>query len=201
MVFPGFSLSLSFPCFYSFLSCSAFFSLSCSALSRTSTDTRHNLTICTQKATRFNKGPRRSRCCGQASYSLSCSALFFFLSCSALSRTSMAPRNALRLPEDDNENTRHLLTICTQKATRFNKNSRRSRCCGQAGYSLRASTKIRTAAGVAVKLATACKTTKKTRCFFTKAAAFSRLTKFIRLSDRSEPEFDASVHSRAVVRG
>ena len=135
MVFPGFSLSLSFPCFYSFLSCSAFFSLSCSALSRTSTDTRHNL------------------------------------------------------------------TICTQKATRFNKNSRRSRCCGQAGYSLRASTKIRTAAGVAVKLATACKTTKKTRCFFTKAAAFSRLTKFIRLSDRSEPEFDASVHSRAVVRG
>ena len=135
MVFPGFSLSLSFPCFYSFLSCSAFFSLSCSALSRTSTDTGHNL------------------------------------------------------------------TICTQKATRFNKNSRRSRCCGQAGYSLRASTKIRTAAGVAVKLATACKTTKKTRCFFTKAAAFSRLTKFIRLSDRSEPEFDASVHSRAVVRG
>ena len=98
-------------------------------------------------------------------------------------------------------NTRHLLTICTQKATRFNKGPRRSRCCGQAGYSLRASTKIRTAAGVAVKLATACKTTKKTRCFFTKAAAFSRLTKFIRLSDRSEPEFDASVHSRAVVRG
>ena len=187
MVFPGFSLSLSFPCFYSFLSCSAFFSLSCSALSRTSTDTRHNLTICTQKATRFNKGPRRSRCCGQASYSLSCSALFFFLSCSALSRTST----------DTGQN----LTICTQKATRFNKNSRRSRCCGQAGYSLRASTKIRTAAGVAVKLATACKTTKKTRCFFTKAAAFSRLTKFIRLSDRSEPEFDASVHSRAVVRG
>ena len=84
---------------------------------------------------------------------------------------------------------------------RFNKDSYRCRCCGQAGYSLRASTKIRTAAGVAVKLATACKTTKKTRCFFTKAAAFSRLTKFIRLSDRSEPEFDASVHSRAVVRG
>ena len=111
------------------------------------------------------------------------------------------PRNALRLSGDDNENTRHLLTICTQKATRFNKGSRRSRCCGQAGYSLRASTKIRTTAGVAVKLATACKTTKKTRCFFTKAAAFSRLTKFIRLSDRSEPEFDASVHSRAVVRG
>lgn len=54
-----------------------------------------------------------------------------------------------------------------------------------------------------VKPATACKATKKkkTRCFFTKAAAFSRLTKFIRLSDRSEPEFDASVHSRAVVRG
>ena len=112
MVFPGFSLSLSFPCFYSFLSCSAFFSLSCSALSRTSTDTRHNLTICTQKATRFNKGPRRSRCCGQASYSLSCSALFFFLSCSALSRTST--------------DTGHNLTICTQKASRFNKGSRRS---------------------------------------------------------------------------
>ena len=33
-------------------------------------------------------------------------------------------------------NTRHLLTICTQKATRFDKVSRRSRCCGQAGYSL-----------------------------------------------------------------
>ena len=30
-------------------------------------------------------------------------------------------------------NTRHLLTICTQKATRFNKDSHRSRCCGQAG--------------------------------------------------------------------
>ncbi len=179
MVFPGFSLSLSFPCFYSFLSCSAlFFFLSCSALSRTSTDTGHGLTICTQKATRFNKDSYRSRCCGQAGYSLSCSAL---------SRTST--------------DTRHVLTICTQKATRFNKGPRRSRCCGQAGYSLRASKKIRTAAGVAVKLATACKTTKKTRCFFTKAAAFSRLTKFIRLSDRSEPEFDASVHSRTVVRG
>ena len=175
--------------------------MSCSGLTRASKNTRHNLTICTQKATRFNKGPRPSRCCGQAGHSLSCSGLFFFLSCSGLTRTSMAPRNALRLPEDDNENTRHLLTICTQKATRFNKGPRRSRCCGQAGYSLRASTKIRTAAGVAVKLATACKTTKKTRCFFTKAAAFSRLTKFIRLSDRSEPEFDASVHSRAVVRG
>ena len=33
-------------------------------------------------------------------------------------------------------NTRHLLTICTQKATRFDKASRRSRCCGQAGHSL-----------------------------------------------------------------
>ena len=33
-------------------------------------------------------------------------------------------------------NTRHLLTICTQKATRFDKVSCRSRCCGQAGYSL-----------------------------------------------------------------
>ena len=177
--------------------------MSCSGLTRASKNTRHNLTICTQKATRFNKGPRRSRCCGQAGYSLSCLGLFFFLSCSGLTRTSMDPRNALRLPEDDKENTdtRHNLTICTQKATRFNKNSRRSRYCGQAGYSLRASTKIRTAAGVAVKLATACKTTKKTRCFFTKATAFSRLTKFIRLSDRSEPEFDASVHSRAVVRG
>ena len=163
MVFPGFSLSLSFPCFYSFLSCSAFFSLSCSALSRTSTDTRHNLTICTQKATRFNKGPRRSRCCGQASYSLSCSALFFFLSCSALSRTST--------------DTGHNLTICTQKATRFNKNSRRSRCCGQAGYSLRASTKIRTAAGVAVKLATACKTTKKNAVLFHKSHRVFKINK------------------------
>ena len=177
--------------------------MSCSGLTRASKNTRHLLTICTQKATRFNKGPCRSRCCGQAGHSLSCSALFFFLSCSGLTRTSMDPRDTLRLPEDDKENTdtRHNLTICTQKATRFNKNSRRSRYCGQAGYSLRASTKIRTAAGVAVKLATACKTTKKTRCFFTKATAFSRLTKFIRLSDRSEPEFDASVHSRAVVRG
>ena len=53
------------------------------------------------------------------------------------------------------KDTRHLLTICTQKAARFNKGSRRSRCCGQAGYSLRASTKVRAAAGVAVKLATA----------------------------------------------
>ena len=132
--------------------------MSCSGLTRASKNTRHNLTICTQKATRFNKGPRRSRCCGQAGYSLSCLGLFFFLSCSGLTRTSMDPRDTLRLPEDDKENTdtRHNLTICTQKATRFNKNSRRSRYCGQAGYSLRASTKIRTAAGVAVKLATAC---------------------------------------------
>ena len=75
--------------------------MSCSGLTRASKNTRHNLTICTQKATRFNKGPRRSRCCGQAGHSLSCSGLFFFLSCSGLTRTSMAPRNALRLPEDD----------------------------------------------------------------------------------------------------
>ena len=40
----------------------------------------------------------------------------------------MDPRNALRLPEDDKENidTSHLLTICTQEATRFNKGSCRS---------------------------------------------------------------------------
>ena len=42
---------------------------------RTSTNTRHLLTICTQKATRFDKGSCRSRCCGQAGNSLSCSAL------------------------------------------------------------------------------------------------------------------------------
>ena len=54
------------------------------------------------------------------------------------------------------KDTRHGLTICTQKAARFNKGSCRSRCCGQAGYSLRASTKVHAAAGVAVKLATAC---------------------------------------------
>ena len=112
--------------------------MSCSGLTRASKNTRHNLTICTQKATRFNKGPRRSRCCGQAGYSLSCLGLFFFLSCSGLTRTSMDPRDTLRLPEDDKENTdtRHNLTICTQKATRFNKDSYRCRCCGQAGYSL-----------------------------------------------------------------
>ncbi|MBS6996348.1 MAG: hypothetical protein KH123_06850 [Azospirillum sp.] len=39
---------------------------------------------------------------------------------------------------------------------RFNEGSCRSRCCGQAGYSLRASTKVRAAAIDAVKLATAC---------------------------------------------
>gem|GEM_PF-6967742 len=39
----------------------------------------------------------------------------------------MDPRNTLRLPENDNENTRHDLTICTQKAARFNKGS----CCSQ----------------------------------------------------------------------
>ena len=48
--------------------------------------------------------------------------------------------------EHDKENTRHGLTICTQKASRFNKGSRRSQCRGQAGYSLRASTKARAAA-------------------------------------------------------
>ena len=51
------------------------FSMSCSGLSRTSTNTRHLLTICTQKATRFDKGSCRSRCRGQAGNSLSCSAL------------------------------------------------------------------------------------------------------------------------------
>ena len=65
-----------------------FFFLSCSALSRTSTDTRHWLTICTQKATRFDKVSRRSRCCGQAGYSLSFPCFYSFLSCSALPRTS-----------------------------------------------------------------------------------------------------------------
>ena len=49
--------------------------MSCSALSRTSTNTRHLLTICTQKAMRFDKGSCRSRCCGQAGNSLSCPAL------------------------------------------------------------------------------------------------------------------------------
>ena len=105
---------LSLPCL--------FFFLSCSGLPRTSTDTRHWLTICTQKATRFDKVSRRSRCCGQAGNSLSFPCFYSFLSCSALSRTSM--------------DTRHWLTICTQKATRFDKVSCRSRCCGQAGYSL-----------------------------------------------------------------
>ena len=158
--------------------------MSCSGLTRASKNTRHNLTICTQKATRFNKGPRRSRCCGQAGYSLSCLGLFFFLSCSGLTRTSMAPRVVLRLPEDDKENTRLGLSNSLRASTKVRATaslrSRASPC--QAGNSLQGNEK-------------------KTRCFFTKATAFSRLTKFIRLSDRSEPEFDASVHSRAVVRG
>ena len=38
----------------------------------------------------------------------------------------MDPRVVLRLPEDDKENVRHELTICTQKASRFNKGSRRN---------------------------------------------------------------------------
>jgi len=59
----------------------------------------------------------------------------------------MDPRVVLRLPEDDKENVRHELTICTQKASRFNKGSQSSRCCGQAGNSLRVSTKVRAAAG------------------------------------------------------
>ena len=80
---------------------------------RTSTNTRHLLTICMQKATRFDKASRRSRCCGQAGHSLSLPDLI-----------------------RQSTNTRHWLTICTQKATRFDKASRRSRCCGQAGYSL-----------------------------------------------------------------
>ena len=57
------------------LSFEGLFSMSCSGLSRTSTNTRHLLTICTQKATRFDKGSCRSRCCGQAGNSLSCPAL------------------------------------------------------------------------------------------------------------------------------
>ena len=63
------------PASFSLLSYSAFFSLSCSALSRTSTDTRHLLTIYTQKAARFDKGSCHSQYCGQAGNSLSCSAL------------------------------------------------------------------------------------------------------------------------------
>ncbi len=59
--------------------------MSCSALSQTSTNTRHLLTICTQKATRFDKGSCRSRCRGQAGNSLSCSAL---------SRTSLLDSHA-----------------------------------------------------------------------------------------------------------
>jgi len=43
-----------------------------------------------------------------------------------------------------------------QQLARFSKGSRRSRCCGQAGNSLRASAKVLVAAGNAVKLATAC---------------------------------------------
>ena len=63
------------PASFSLLSYSAFFSLSCSALSRTSTDTRHLLTIYTQKAARFDKGSCHSQYCGQAGNSLSYSAL------------------------------------------------------------------------------------------------------------------------------
>ena len=51
--------------------------LSLPDLIRQSTNTRHLLTICTQKATRFDKVSCRSRCCGQAGYSLSCSAFVF----------------------------------------------------------------------------------------------------------------------------
>ena len=62
--------------------------LSLPDLIRQSTNTRHLLTICTQKATRFDKVSRRSRCCGQAGYSLSFPCFYSFLSCSALPRTS-----------------------------------------------------------------------------------------------------------------
>ena len=99
-----------------------FFSLSLPGLARQSKDIRHLLTICTQKASRSNKGSRRSRSCGQAGNSLSLPGLFFSLSLPGLARQS--------------KDIRHLLTICTQKASRSNKGSRRSRSCGQAGNSL-----------------------------------------------------------------
>jgi hypothetical protein len=51
-------------------------------------DIRHLLTICTQKASRSNKGSRRSRSYGQAGNSLSLPGLFFFLSLPALARQS-----------------------------------------------------------------------------------------------------------------
>ena len=54
-----------------------------------------------------------SLCHVQLTFFMSCSGLFslqspsgfFSMSCSGLTRTSMDPRNALRLPEDDKENT------------------------------------------------------------------------------------------------
>jgi len=49
-----------------------------------------------------------------------------------------------------------LMRSSWQQLARFNKGSRRSHRCGQAGNSLRASTKVRAAAIDAVKLATAC---------------------------------------------
>ena len=63
---------------------------------------------------------------------------FSLQSYSGLSRTSKHRRHAERVFRGSKD-TRQGLTICTQKATRFNKGSCRSRCCGQAGYSLRAS--------------------------------------------------------------
>jgi len=65
-----------------------FFSLSLPGLARQSKDIRNLLTICTQKASRSNKGSRRSRSCGQAGNSLSLPGLFFFLSLPGLARQS-----------------------------------------------------------------------------------------------------------------
>ena len=86
--------------------------MSCSALSRTSTNTRHLLTICTQKAMRFDKGSCRSRCCGQAGNSLSCPAL---------SRTSLLDSRA----KHGNDRGEEKNTGMTEEKKRIRKRRRR----------------------------------------------------------------------------
>ena len=96
---------------------------------------------------------------------MSCSALFslqspsgfFSMSCSGLTRTSMDPRVTLRLPEDDKEEMpEHDAFLSVTLGLDPDIQKTQGTSSRYARRKQRASIKIRAAAGVAVKLATAC---------------------------------------------
>ncbi len=79
---------------------------------------------------------KKAPCTARKKLCRRCFAIFFFL--------------------ENHKDIRHEREICTLEASRFNNDCRHSQCRGQAGNSLRGSTKVTKAAIDAVKLATAC---------------------------------------------